>query len=281
MNPISRRQFVVQAALAAPLITRASAAGDKINLAFVGPGGMGTNHIKTMCKRSDVIFSYVCDADSKRAATAAKLIQELTGQTPKIVSDMRRVFEDKAVQAVLMATPDHWHAPGAILAASAGKHVYVEKPCSHNLREGRLMIEAAAKNKVAMQVGTQSRSTGHIMQIIEKLRSGIIGDVLVAKARDRRLSPAESKPGIATVTNFGTFGIVWATPIPLPEQNLVLGLGAATRAPTWDESSASFKPVWQAEITLSFDHRVIDGADGARFITIINNMLSDIRRLVM
>ena len=182
MNPISRRQFVVQAALAAPLITRASAAGDKINLAFVGPGGMGTNHIKTMCKRTDVIFSYVCDADSKRAATAAKLIQELTGQSPKIVSDMRRVFEDKAVQAVLMATPDHWHAPGAILAASAGKHVYVEKPCSHNLREGRLMIEAAARNKVAMQVGTQSRSTGHIRQIIEKLRSGIIGDVLVAKA---------------------------------------------------------------------------------------------------
>jgi predicted dehydrogenase len=97
------------------------------------------------------------------------------------------VFEDKAVQAVLMATPDHWHAPGAILAASAGKHVYVEKPCSHTLREGRLMIEAAARNKVAMQVGTQSRSTGHIMQIIEKLRSGIIGDVLVAKAWNSQL----------------------------------------------------------------------------------------------
>jgi len=182
MNLITRRHFVAQAALASASLSRATSANDKINLAFIGPGGMGTNHIKTMCKRTDVIFSYVCDADSKRAATAAKLIQELTGQSPKIVSDMRRVFEDKAVQAVLMATPDHWHAPGAILAASAGKHVYVEKPCSHNLREGRLMIEAAARNKVAMQVGTQSRSTGHIRQIIEKLRSGIIGDVLVAKA---------------------------------------------------------------------------------------------------
>ena len=90
--------------------------------------------------------------------------------------------------------------------------------------------------------------------------------LLVAKARERKLSPAESKPGIATVTNFGTFGIVWATPIPLPEQNIVLGLGAATRAPTWDESSASFKPVWQAEITLSFDHRVLDGGAAGRLL---------------
>jgi predicted dehydrogenase len=106
---------------------------------------------------------------------------------PKIAADMRRVFEDKAVQAVLMATPDHWHAPGAILAAQAGKHVYVEKPCSHNLREGRLMIEAAAQNKVCMQVGTQSRSTASVAAIIEKLRSGIIGDVLVAKAWNSQL----------------------------------------------------------------------------------------------
>lgn len=169
MNTLNRRQFVRRSALAsfaAPAILKAAGA-DKINLAFIGPGGMGTNHINTMCKRDDVIYSWVCDADSKKAEAAAKKIQELTGQTPKITKDMRQVFDDKAVQAVLMATPDHWHAPGAILAANAGKHVYVEKPCSHNLHEGRLMIEAAAKNKVAMQVGTQSRSTASISQIIE------------------------------------------------------------------------------------------------------------------
>lgn len=186
MNMLTRRQFAL-ATFAAPAILKGAGAVDKINLAFIGPGGMGTNHVKTMCQRSDVIFSYVCDADSKRAATAAKTIQELTGQTPKIVSDMRNVFDDKAVQAVVMATPDHWHAPGAIMAANSGKHVYVEKPCSHNLREGRLMIEAAAKNKVVMQVGTQSRSTAHIMGVVEKLRSGIIGNVLVAKAWNSQL----------------------------------------------------------------------------------------------
>ena len=192
MNTITRRQFVRHATLATaaaalPVITRSAGTADKVNLAFIGPGGMGTNHIKTMCKRGDVTFSWVCDADSGRAQKAAKLIQELTGQTPKVATDMRRVLEDPAVQAVLMATPDHWHAPGAILAASAGKHVYVEKPCSHNLREGRLMIEAAARNKVVMQVGTQSRSTAHIIGIVDKLRSGIIGDILAAKAWNSQL----------------------------------------------------------------------------------------------
>jgi predicted dehydrogenase len=188
----SRRHFIQQtaaasAALAAPSFLKAASQPEKINLAFIGPGGMGMNHVRTFCKRSDLVFSWVCDPDSNRAATAAKIIQELTGQTPKIAKDMRQVLEDKGVQAVVMATPDHWHAPGAILAANAGKHVYVEKPCSHNVREGRLMIEAARANKVVMQVGTQSRSTAHVMEAMEKLRSGVIGEILVAKAWNSQL----------------------------------------------------------------------------------------------
>ncbi|HYF36697.1 MAG TPA: Gfo/Idh/MocA family oxidoreductase, partial [Prosthecobacter sp.] len=193
MNTLSRRQFVQTTGLAtagfatAAAAVKAAASREKFNVAFIGPGGMGTNHVKTLCQRKDILFSYVCDADSKRAEAAAKLIQQATGQSPKVVSDMRKVLDDGAVQAVFMATPDHWHAPGAILAANAGKHVYVEKPCSHNLREGRLMIEAAHKNKVVMQVGTQSRSTGHIIQVIERIRSGVIGEVLVAKAWNSQL----------------------------------------------------------------------------------------------
>ena len=89
MHTSSRRQFVrntglAAASLAAPVILKSAAAADKINLAFIGPGGMGTKHVKTMCQRKDVVFSWVCDADSRRAATAAKTIQELSGQTPKI-----------------------------------------------------------------------------------------------------------------------------------------------------------------------------------------------------
>ena len=219
MNTLTRRQFVrstALASLAAPAILKAAAGPDKISLAIIGPGGMGTHHIKTMCQRNDVIFPWVCDADSSRAEKAAKTIQDISGQTPKVTNDMRRVLDDKAVQAVVMATPDHWHAPGAILAANAGKHVYVEKPCSHNLREGRLMIEAAARNKVVMQVGTQSRSTAHIMAIVEKMRGGIIGDILVAKAWNSQLRVNQGhKPDSA----------------PPPELDYELWLGPVPKVP--------------------------------------------------
>ena len=109
---------------------------------------------------------------------------------------MRRVLDDPAVQAVWIATPDHWHAPATILACDAGKHVYVEKPCSHNIREGRLMIEAARRNKKIVQVGTQSRSTAHVRQAMDRLRQGAIGDVLVSKAwnSQRRGSIGHQKP---------------------------------------------------------------------------------------
>jgi predicted dehydrogenase len=98
------------------------------------------------------------------------------------VQDLRQVLDDKAVDAVWIATPDHWHGPAAILACEAGKHVYVEKPCSHNIREGRLMVEAARKHGRVMQVGMQSRSSAMVREGIEMLRGGAIGDVLVAKA---------------------------------------------------------------------------------------------------
>jgi predicted dehydrogenase len=94
---------------------------------------------------------------------------------------MRRVLDDPSLDAVIVTTPDHWHSPAAILACEAGKHVYVEKPISHNIREGRLLVEAAARNKVHVQHGTQSRSTQMMIDAVKLLREGIIGNVLVAK----------------------------------------------------------------------------------------------------
>src|SRR5690606_3003831 len=127
-------------------------------------------------------IAYVCDVDQRRLAQAAKDVEDISGNAPQAVGDMRRILDDRQVDAVWIATPDHWHAPATILACDAGKHVYVEKPCSHNIREGRLMIEAARRNRRVVQVGTQSRSTPHIREAVEKLRGGIIGDVLVSKA---------------------------------------------------------------------------------------------------
>jgi predicted dehydrogenase len=123
---------------------------------------------------------------------------------------------------VFIATPDHWHAPAAILAAEAGKHVYVEKPCSHNVREGRLMIEVARRNKRVMQVGTQSRSTRHVQRAMELLHNGAIGRVLVAKAwnSQRRSSIGRARPDAPPAhLDFDT----WLGPAPrVPYQSNML-----------------------------------------------------------
>src|SRR5688572_3127433 len=136
-----------------------AAADQPLNIAVIGPGGMGTNHLKLLSVRKDVKVQYVCDVDANRLAAAAKVVEQNGGQ-PKAVKDLRRILDDKSIEAVWIATPDHWHSPAAILALEAGKHVYVEKPMSHNVREGRLVIEAAKRNNRIVQVGTQSRSTG-------------------------------------------------------------------------------------------------------------------------
>ena len=120
---------------------------------------MGSNHLNQLVGNKEVTVAYVCDVDAKRLADAASVVEKKTSKAPKAVKDMREVLNDKDVDAVFIATPDHWHAPASILALDHGKHVYVEKPCSHNIREGRLMVEAARTNRKVCQVGTQSRST--------------------------------------------------------------------------------------------------------------------------
>lgn len=190
-SSVDRRSFLGQAAgataataavAALPEAVRAAPDDGPLVVGFIGCGGMGSGHLRLLAARRDVRLAYLCDVDSQRLAASVKQAENAGQKTPQAVDDLRKILDDKSVQAVFIATPDHWHAPAAILAADAGKHVYVEKPCSHNLLEGRLMIEAARRNKIVMQVGTQSRSTPHVMKAIEKLQSGAIGKVLVAKA---------------------------------------------------------------------------------------------------
>ena len=185
-----RRQFIKSSSVSISTLAtvhltsglRAASPNEKVSLGIIGLGGMGRNHIVNINKRKDVEIAFVCDPDTSHQANAAKLVESGSGIKPKQVGDLREILEVKSVDAVFIATPDHWHAPAAILAAEAGKHVYVEKPCSHNVHEGRLMIEAARRNKRVMQVGTQSRSTKHVMKAMELLHNGAIGRVLVAKA---------------------------------------------------------------------------------------------------
>jgi predicted dehydrogenase len=193
MSDLSRRSFlnssagfVTAAALASAARLGAAAQGDPLNIAVIGPGGMGMNHVRLLAARKDVKITYLCDVDSNRLAAAAQHVEQ-SGGSPKTVKDMRKVFDDKSVEAVWIATPDHWHSPAALLAVEAGKHVYVEKPVSHNIREGRLLTAAARKHNRVVQVGTQSRTSAHCQRAIEIIRSGEIGDVLVAKAWNSQL----------------------------------------------------------------------------------------------
>lgn len=192
MNPSNRRTFLQQAGVGAAALavmhkqTRAAAA-DQLVVGMIGPGGMGTGHLQLLAARSDVRVAYVCDPDRTRLARAASLVEERSGKAPQAVADMRTVLDDQEVDAVFIATPDHWHAPAAILALNAGKHVYVEKPCCHNILEGKLMAEAVERSGKHLQVGTQSRSTDCVREAIQRVHEGEIGEVLVAKAWNSQL----------------------------------------------------------------------------------------------
>ena len=172
---------VMAAGLSATL-PEASAVGkgpnDKLTVGLIGCGGRGTHDTGLIRDVPNVEIAYVCDPDEGRRAAKAK---EFNVPPERSVGDLRRLLDDKSLDAVVIATPDHWHSIAAIMACDAGKHVYVEKPISHNIREGRLLIEAAARNKVQVQHGTQSRSTAMMIEAMKLLRDGIIGPVFVAK----------------------------------------------------------------------------------------------------
>jgi predicted dehydrogenase len=156
-------------------------ANDTVNVAVIGVGGRGRAHITMLGKQEKCRIAAVCDINQEAQERAVAQVAKLQGHQPKAYGDMRRLFEDREIDAVAMATPNHWHALGMIWACQAGKDVYVEKPASHNLWEGQRMIEAARKYKRMVQVGSQSRSTAVKIRAIELLKQGVIGKVYMAK----------------------------------------------------------------------------------------------------
>ncbi|MEO6001311.1 MAG: Gfo/Idh/MocA family oxidoreductase [Chitinophagaceae bacterium] len=159
-------------------------ANERINVAVVGVRGQGGTHINSWSKLKDnrnVQLKTLCDVDEAEWAKACKAATDISGVTPKTEWDMHKVFDDKDIHAVSFAIPNHWHALATIMACQAGKHVYVEKPASHNIFEGRKMIEAARKYKVRVQVGFQNRSISNVMDAMKFLHEGGIGDVYMAR----------------------------------------------------------------------------------------------------
>lgn len=182
-DSIHRRGFLGAAAavgLSAGGASRASGAGGRgpsetVVVAVMGTGGRGTEHAKGFAGLPNVEVAYVCDVDAARAGKAAAAVEKAGKRTPKGVGDFRRILDDKSVDALVVATCNHWHAPAAILALAAGKHVYVEKPCSHNPREGELLVEAARRHGRVVQMGNQRRSWPKVIEAIGAVRSGAIG----------------------------------------------------------------------------------------------------------
>ena len=184
MSHLNRRRFLQSSAASVAALTAARAAdkpNEKIHLAVLGLHGRGRGLLQGFSSFEDVEIVALCDPDENVIADALKSLAPRHKRKPKYVQDLRRVFEDRDVHAVVIATPDHWHALAAIWACQAGKHVYVEKPISHNLIEGRRMVEAARKYDRVVQVGTQRRSAAHVAAAAEFVRSGKLGKVPFAR----------------------------------------------------------------------------------------------------
>jgi predicted dehydrogenase len=189
-SSMSRRGFV-QAASAGILgtslaVRTAHAAGNaRVRHAVIGVGGQGTNHVQVFSKVADCEVVAVCDIDPEHADKAASAVPG--HPDVKKYGDFRELLDNKEIDSVSIATVDHWHAPVALAALKAGKHVYVEKPCAHNILEASLLAEAAKKTGKCVQHGTQSRSGKGIQDAVKFLRDGGIGKVRMAKAINHQM----------------------------------------------------------------------------------------------
>jgi predicted dehydrogenase len=157
-------------------------AADQIVVGVMGTGSRGTSLSTLFAKLPGVRVAYVCDVDKKRAADAAAAVEKAAGKAPEPIGDFHRILDDKQVNNLVVATCNHWHAPGAILGCQAGKHVYVEKPCSHNPQEGEWLVAAAKKNSCRVQMGNQRRSWPKIIEAIQQVREGAIGNAYLAQS---------------------------------------------------------------------------------------------------
>ena len=181
MSRTNRRQFLLSTSaigLTAATYSNVAAAAFRHAppvLGMIGCGGRSTSLLRGLGTHARI--KWACDPDQQRAEKT-----QSESAATKTTADLRQVLDDNTVDGVLIATPDHWHAPAAILACQAGKHVYVEKPCSHNFLEGQRLVQAARENQVFVQHGTQSRSNRFIVDAIQMLKEGLIGEVLSCKA---------------------------------------------------------------------------------------------------
>ena len=211
MSSLSRREFLNRSkqttlGMAAGLTILKSAeslcaapANNKVVLAIVGIHGRGANLATGFLERKDCEVGYLCDVDASLFEPRAKAVAEQQGRAPKCVGDFRKALDDKAVDAVVVATPDHWHAPATVWSCQAGKDVYVEKPLCHSAWEGRQMIAAAKKYNRVVEVGTQNRSAAYNREARQYIADGKLGKIHFCRVYNQKAWPnfpavADSEP---------------------------------------------------------------------------------------
>jgi predicted dehydrogenase len=230
-SSLNRRQFMGRSLAAAGVGAgfaiggtkssgRIVGANDTVRIAVAGLNGRGGEHVSQFAAMPGVEIVYLVDPDSrtyakrfKQVASTAEKAGKSEGRAPATEKDIRRVLEDKAVDAISIATPNHWHALMTIWACQAGKDVYVEKPCSHNVHEGRVAVEAALKYNRIVQHGTQSRSDMKWAEAVEAIRSGQLGKLLVSRALCYKPRESIGMKPVATPPKEVDFDI-WLGPAP-------------------------------------------------------------------
>ena len=169
-------------AFSAKSYARILGSNDRVNFAVIGVRSRGAAHIASIAVCSNAAVTYICDVDKRELDKAEQTTKKLFGQAAAREKDIRKLLESKDIDAITIATPEHWHAPMAIMGLQSGKHVYVEKPPSHNPAEGGLLLQAQAKYGLQVQMGNQQRSSIHTIEAMKKIKDGVIGKPYLGKA---------------------------------------------------------------------------------------------------
>jgi predicted dehydrogenase len=180
---MNRRHFIMNSAgaLGASALRAEAAPSDKIRIAVVGMNGRGKSHLQAYTSLPGVDLVAICDIDDAVLAKSSKFVEEKRGQAPTPYKDLRKLLEDKSIDAISIATPNHLHTLQTVWACQAGKDVYVEKPCAHDMWEAKQVVAAARKYDRIVQQGSQSRSNLALQEAVQKMKDGLIGDVYHAR----------------------------------------------------------------------------------------------------
>ena len=213
MTGIDRRTFLGAAGAVAlsGALAGSSPASERLRLGVVGVRGRGAELAAEFAKRADCEVVALCDIDDAVFKKASEGVEKAAGKAPRLEKDFRKLLDDKNIDAIVNATPDHWHALVAVMACQAGKDVYSEKPASHNVVEGRRMVEAARKYKRVVQIGIQRRSMPHVIEATKFVREGGIGKVGMARAWILQKRPAIG-PGVPAEVPAGVDYAMWQGP---------------------------------------------------------------------